>query len=240
MTIVLHSLWYCRRQFVRLFVSFLLVVAAQGQCPSIAALSPLARIPWDLEIWTYSGSLSVSGIAAGVSAWNGRQSLTTFCSLQDCPNNGVDIFISDDTTLQGLGQEQSYGNWTGQSSCCLHTSSTCPTMCFNESKLYYATIKLNPTRIASTASAWGLQIDTVTQEVASHEVGHVFGLDNYEETVNCAAPQTIMSVKGSQFQCGYYTPQQCDTTAVYNLYNGWTIYSWATCGPTCDLNTSCQ
>src|SRR5258708_6790453 len=70
-------------------------------CPSLPGSGP--RITWDLTSWTYSGSESTTGIAAAMGAWNAGQDHTRLCNLPDCQSPGVDIYISDDSTLSDLG-----------------------------------------------------------------------------------------------------------------------------------------
>lgn len=215
---------------------------ASGACPGLTLSGP--RIDWDLEIWTYNGSsFSNAGFYRAFNNWNAQQSLTTFCNLPDCPGNGVDIFISEDTSITGLGEEQSFGNGGGQSPCYLHPSATCSDMCFTEDKLYYATVKLNTTVINSTAqqySRYGVTVDDVVTFTVSHEVGHVFRLENYAGPNDCTSP-TIMSVNKA-FGCSpfFFVAQTCDAMTVASLYSGFTVYSWSTCGLDCNLSLNCQ
>ena len=201
------------------------------------------RIAWNLTIWSYSGSsFSTTGMYTALASWNSQQSLTSFCSLSDCPGNGVDIFISEDTSITGLGEEQSFGNGSGSSGCYLHPSWSC-NICFTEDKLYYATIKLSPTNINSTASdysGYGWTVNDVVSFTISHEVGHVFRLDNYGGSNDCSSP-TIMAVNEA-FGCSphFSTPRACDISTVSSLYSGWTVYSWTSCGGTCNQGASCQ
>jgi len=139
-------------QFIAISLASVLVGSdtAAASCPGLTLSGP--RIDWDLEIWTYSGpSFSNAGFYRAFNNWNAQQTQTTFCNLPDRPGNGVDIFISEDSSMTAMGEEQSFGNGSGQSGCYLHPSYTCSNMCFTEDKLYYATVKLNTALINSTA-----------------------------------------------------------------------------------------
>lgn len=231
-------------QFIAISLASVLVGSdtAAASCPGLTLSGP--RIDWDLEIWTYSGpSFSNAGFYRAFNNWNAQQTQTTFCNLPDCPGNGVDIFISEDSSMTAMGEEQSFGNGSGQSGCYLHPSYTCSNMCFTEDKLYYATVKLNTALINSTAqsySAFGVTVDDVVTFTVSHEIGHVFRLAEYTGSVDCASP-TIMNVNEA-FTCSprFFVAQTCDANTVASLYSGWTVYSWATCGPICNQSLNCQ
>ncbi len=148
--------------------------------------------------WNYmvGGSFSTTGMAAAMGAWNASQGYTTFSQ-----GGYDDIAISDDSSIPGLGESIRHND--SASGCYLHPSSACSWFCNNLSRLYYEELKLNPTVIASTASTFSLSQDTVVQQVVSHEIGHVFGLADYDDggTPDCT-DSTIMSSDES-FNCGF-------------------------------------
>jgi len=57
-----------------------------------------------------------------------------------------------------------------------------------------------------------------------HEIGHIFNLaDDY--IADCTTPPTIMGFH--DFSCNYpYGPQPCDVSEVFNIYSGWTVYTF--------------
>lgn len=205
----------------------------RGACRSTAATSP-QRWSFTTMEWTYSGTFSTTGIAGAASAWNAKQSFSTIQSS----TFWNDIGITDSSAVTGLAESQTYNYGNGSSPCYLKRSSSCSSICFNTSRVYFADIRLNPSNIAGAASDWGYTVNNVVQGVISHEIGHIFWLDHPSDmTTNCTDP-TIMSVN-DHFYCALTGPTACDGSEVGSVYLGWNTVSNSTCG-TCNLNTSCS
>ena len=205
-------------------------------CPSLVTGTP-PRLFWDTTYWHYIGSMSTTGITAAFNAWMGVQSKISFASH----TTDIDIYISDatgDPDWLGLTYTWDYAN--GGSQCNGHPSSSCGGLCANSSKVYYATIALNPIGISTSAGQWSVTTDTLITQTMSHEIGHVLGLNNHTDTLDCASPSLMYVSALESLQCGFYTPTTCDANAVNNLYSGWTTWSFSTCGPTCNLNANCS
>ncbi len=142
----------------------------------------------------------------------------------------------------GLGSTILYtpGNFPGGTYCYLHPSITCPSLCYNGTRIHQAQMKLHSAVISDQASFWGLSTATVARQVVAHEFGHILGLDEYTGQADCDFP-TIMSEPES-FSCTpkFQTPQTCDANAVASVYSSWTIYDWGTCGGACNTGASCN
>lgn len=182
-------------------------------------------------------------MGAGATAWNSRQSFT---SVQ-AGSTYLDLNIFDNNSIgPNLGEATVWNQGNGGSPCYLHRSANCSAVCYNTSRIYYTDIKLSNNNIGGAgtdwASTWGLStqaaIDLVTKMVVSHEVGHVFGLTNWDPGAqNCTDP-TIMSVF-DMFYCQLSGgPTSCDASNVSTVYSGWSTVSFATCG-VCNLSTNC-
>jgi hypothetical protein len=120
--------------------------------------------------------------------------------------------------------------------CYLHESSNCSSLCFTNVKEWYANVLLDPSQISSPP--FGRDVHFMTRAVLAHEVGHTLGINEYNGDIECA-DTTLMSAL-EILQCGFSVPQQCDTSFEQSIYSGWTVYSWASCGPTCDGSTNCN
>ena len=180
--------------------------------------------------WPFSNTIAVdeddsslvTGINNAVGDWNSAQSLISIQITDDW----LVIIVSDDTSIApNLGETQVYSQ-AYDTSCYMVGELPAP-LCFTSSVAYYATVKLNPDGIASTASTWSLSTDVVAEKVMSHELGHVFDLDDDTGSYSCDSP-TIMNSAAPYF-CHFNTPQSCDVSEFLSAYSGWTFYTWTLC-----------
>ena len=215
--------------------------ASAQSCPNIVGTGTPRWTFTQLE-YHYSGGLTLSYVMDGVQSWNPLQSKVTF-------SYGVtwdDVNITDDTSITGLGESQTYNYGNGGSARYLHKSIGCTNVCFNTSRTYFEAVRLNANNIGGAgydwAPIWGMSggdaVNLVTKNVAAHEVGHSFGLENWDGSDTCGVNTTIMSVN-DQFYCKLSGPTSCDASAANSYYSGWTTVDFNTCG-TCSLSTSCS
>lgn len=220
------------------------VVAAFGACPNNITPSAPRWSHTGLE-WNYMGiGLSNSDVAAGASSWNSRQSFTTIqpTIIYD------DINIWDDNNIgTDLANITVFNYQQSGSACYLKQSVNCPGVCFNTSRINFADIRLSPNNIAGAAYGWASnwslsQSDALSRTVkmvVAHELGHFFGLSNWDPgAANCTDP-TIVSVFDI-FYCQLFSgPTSCDGSTVGSIYSGWAVYTRA-CGFCSSSSPACS
>ena len=218
---------------------------ASAQCPSLPMASP-QRWTYNTLQWTYSGGLSTVGIAAAAAGWNSPSQ--TFTTVQ-AATTFDDFHISDDASVFGLGEIDIFtfsnaGPGQTPHACYLKPSLSCGGICFNNTRIQRATVKMNNNNIGGAASNWApiwgvtftTAVNTIVQKTISHELGHFFWLEEISAAANCTNP-TIMSINDG-FYCAISNPTACDTSAVAGIYSGWSTVS-STC-QTCNLGGSCS
>jgi hypothetical protein len=225
-----------------MFVACLAVTEqARAACTFVAQPTPYKRWTFTTLEWTYSGTLPRSAISGGASSWNPRQSFTLVLE-----GGFDDIRITDDNTLPSpeLGRTVVFDYSSGGSACAFHPDASCPSICYNTSRVYFATVGLSPNNISSEASnwtvAWGVTQDQavfiITKMVVAHEVGHVFWLADSEAAIDCA-DASIMNVNESLVCRLEGGATDCDGRNVGMVYSGWTTVG-SPCG-LCDTAVFC-
>jgi hypothetical protein len=214
-----------RNRWIWTILALGLASTANAQCGDTASSAPLFKW-WDIYYYYNGVLLSSTALQQAANAWNNLTGGTIQVNPRDYY---YDIAITDDFSITGYAEQQVF-NESDNTLCFNRRDNSCG-ICYNSSMAGFATVKMNPYNIQETATGYGILLDAVTAQVMSHELGHIYGLNDYYYGVTNCSYTTVMYYNGSgDWTCHIYTPQPyCDGGNFSNEYSGVVTVDWGSC-----------